>query len=614
MWDLSILKYETRSFKLELSLRESGGRVSERNPQGFVGRYQLGQRRLDDFNRTFRTGYSIQQFQASSELQEKVQDWHINDIDSYIDKSGFSKFIGETFHGVALSRGSLRAVAHLGGKKGLKQYLLSRGAYDPADANGTRLSHYAVAFANVQDAPTTLVSEDVLAAAPPQKEHAGLDQEAFDRTVLVYPKEAVDWARRDNTLGRNLPIGETSGLAFRIGRKRCPNSLTEILAWLDVDRATRYRAEGDDTFCNVYASDFCYLAGAYLPRAWGLDKPLKSRVWTTEAPKASEMTANALFDWLPAYGAHFGWKQVSDLTALQGAANDGMCSLIIAKSVPNRHGHISIVCPEAQDLTAKREAGRVTEPVQSQTRLANGAVSARSDWWDQPQFQGFAFWVNDRQDWRCARLRPNWVISALSKLAKVKDLDALDAKLSIYRDEVARLPDLPDEVFEALTASEDKRFFRHPGFDFVAILRAVYRFCSKRKVEGASTIEQQLVRTITGHKDRSFRRKMTEILLALRCASALDKKTIALIYLHNAYFGWRATGFQNALKRPEFIGATDAETAANLAASLRYPIAKSESDKRRRARDRRVAFILNRMERSKRKGASGSVRSSQELL
>ncbi|MEL6646573.1 MAG: biosynthetic peptidoglycan transglycosylase [Pseudomonadota bacterium] len=607
------MRYEIESFKHELSLRESGNRHGQLNVLGFAGRYQLGQARLDDFNRVFETAYTTSDLLASPELQERVQDWHIIDIDSYIDKTGLSDFIGRTFHGVALSRGSLRAVAHLGGKRGLRKYLQSNGTYDPADANGTRLSDYAIAFANVTDAPAKPTRPHASVPTLESNTKTRADRAEFDRSMLIFPKEAVDWARRDNTLGRNLPIGEASGLNLRVGSQRSAESLSQILAWLNVENSERYMADGKDTFCNVYASDFCYLAGAYLPRTWGMGKPAKSLDWIHETPKSVEMTANALFDWLHAYGDYFGWKKISDLNALQEAANDGQCSLIIAKSIPNRHGHISIVCPETKGMAARREDGRLTEPLQSQTRLANGEVSARFDWWDQPQFQDFAFWVNDRRDWRCERLRPNKLIALLSKFVIAEDLDALDAKLSIYRDEVARLPDLPDEVFAALTASEDKRFFRHPGFDLIAIMRAVYRFCTRRKIEGASTIEQQLVRTITGHNERSYRRKINEIILALWCSSALDKKTIATIYLHNAYFGWRATGFQNALKRPEFLGATNAETAANLAASLRYPIARTESDKRRRDRERRVAFILKRMARSNRASVSAASWSNREL-
>src|SRR5690242_20336233 len=68
---------------------------------------------------------------------------------------------------------------------------------------------------------------------------------------------------------------------------------------------------------------------------------------------------------------------------------------------------------------------------------------------------------------------------------------------------------------ELLVSGEDHRHGRHHGFDLIAIARAVWRRIARGKYEGASTIEQQLVRVITGRYERTLRRKVREIGLAM---------------------------------------------------------------------------------------------------
>lgn len=139
-------------FNEALGQSESGGDYSVVNSEGFTGKYQWGQARLDDFNRANGSAHSLDEFRANPALQEQAQAWHIGDIDANL-----AGLVGRTVQGRALSRDSLRAMAHLGGVAGARRFVETDGAYDPADSNGTRLSDYADRFdSNVTTSMSTM--------------------------------------------------------------------------------------------------------------------------------------------------------------------------------------------------------------------------------------------------------------------------------------------------------------------------------------------------------------------------------------------------------------------------------------------------------------------------
>jgi len=116
------------------------------NPDGkmFAGRYQFGDARLADYNAVAGTNYTAKDMLNMPEAeQEKIADWHFSDISQYIKSEGLDKFIGTEINGVTLTESSLVAVAHLGGKSGLKQFLITDGKYNEKDSNGTSLTDYA---------------------------------------------------------------------------------------------------------------------------------------------------------------------------------------------------------------------------------------------------------------------------------------------------------------------------------------------------------------------------------------------------------------------------------------------------------------------------------------
>ena len=131
------------NFRERLAEFESGGDYSARNDEGFVGKYQFGADRLTDFMSSTGKKFSMSQFQNSPALQEEVQGWHEDDILSYVADQGLDEYIGQQVGGVIISPEAMLAMAHLGGKSGMKKFIETDGEYNPSDSNGTRLSDYA---------------------------------------------------------------------------------------------------------------------------------------------------------------------------------------------------------------------------------------------------------------------------------------------------------------------------------------------------------------------------------------------------------------------------------------------------------------------------------------
>lgn len=157
-------------------------------------------------------------------------------------------------------------------------------------------------------------------------------------------------------------------------------------------------------------------------------------------------------------------------------------------------------------------------------------------------------------------------------------------------------PFIPRVIIWALICGEDHRHFTHRGVDVVAIIRAIWKILACHKWEGASTIEQQLVRTITGYYGRSFSRKAKEILLATLVQNTIPKEDIAGLYLSVAYFGWRMNGIKKVCQRLRLNmqDLTDRQ-AASIIARLKYPEPKNASPLRLRQISVRSEHILKIM-------------------
>ncbi len=107
--------------------------------------------------------------------------------------------------------------------------------------------------------------------------------------------------------------------------------------------------------------------------------------------------------------------------------------------------------------------------------------------------------------------------------------------------------DIPPRVIEALVAIEDTQFFEHNGINIEAITRAIIKDIKAMKlVEGASTLTQQLIKTMVLTRDKKILRKIKEILLSLRLESLLTKEQILERYLNHVYFGHGYYGIKTA--------------------------------------------------------------------
>ncbi len=111
----------------------------------------------------------------------------------------------------------------------------------------------------------------------------------------------------------------------------------------------------------------------------------------------------------------------------------------------------------------------------------------------------------------------------------------------------APLKDIPKDLQNAFIATEDYRFYQHKGIDFRGILRAVYRdILAGKKVQGGSTITQQLVKNIFLSQEKSIFRKIFEMAYAIRIEQQYSKGQILEFYLNSIYFGHGTWGVQGA--------------------------------------------------------------------
>src|SRR5690625_3587161 len=130
-------------------------------------------------------------------------------------------------------------------------------------------------------------------------------------------------------------------------------------------------------------------------------------------------------------------------------------------------------------------------------------------------------------------------------------IETEDGEIIWYLYDQYRLPvdldQIPDHVQDAFIAIEDKRFYSHSGVDFRSIMRAIYRdILARSKVEGASTITQQLAKNLFLTNDKSWFRKTKEVMIALYLEREFTKDEILEMYLNVIYFGQGQYGIEAA--------------------------------------------------------------------
>lgn len=178
-------------------------------------------------------------------------------------------------------------------------------------------------------------------------------------------------------------------------------------------------------------------------------------------------------------------------------------------------------------------------------------------------------------------LRDEWVF-VRAELVRLHDLHRCDTNCA------------PSRVVQALLLSaEDHRFFSHRGVDPIAVVRACWRNLMFGRREGASTIEMQLVRVLTGRFERTASRKMREAALATLVGSVVPRADIPAMYLRVAYYGTAMVGFSTACKR---LGLAPYSLtiiqAAGLVARLKYPEPRRMNSAARARIERRTRHLL----------------------
>jgi len=146
----------------------------------------------------------------------------------------------------------------------------------------------------------------------------------------------------------------------------------------------------------------------------------------------------------------------------------------------------------------------------------------------------------------------------------------------IYKDEnrtLISLNTLPEHVKNAFLAAEDKNFYKHNGFSITGLGRAVYRNLFDDKMEGGSTITQQLVKNTLLTNEKTLSRKIKELVLSLEVEHYFSKDKIFEMYLNQVGFGGPAYGIQEAARQYFNVDAQDLNLSqsAYLAGLTRAP-------------------------------------------
>lgn len=122
-----------------------------------------------------------------------------------------------------------------------------------------------------------------------------------------------------------------------------------------------------------------------------------------------------------------------------------------------------------------------------------------------------------------------------------------DGKLIAEYGEKRRIPipydQIPKPLINAVLATEDQRYFQHPGIDIPGLLRAsLLLIATGKKEQGGSTITMQVARSFYLSRHKTFGRKLREILLALKIDHNISKQKILELYLNKIFLGNRAYG------------------------------------------------------------------------
>ena len=159
---------------------------------------------------------------------------------------------------------------------------------------------------------------------------------------------------------------------------------------------------------------------------------------------------------------------------------------------------------------------------------------------------GFLVWLalnlpklNNMQDYR----------PALGSQVLARDGRVIGEYYDNERRYLVGVDDIPEYVIRAFLSAEDEHFFDHAGVDLLSILRAALaNFRAGGVRQGGSTITMQVAKGLLLSSERTFGRKLREILLAYKIEKSFPKRQILYLYLNHVYFGQRSYGVEAAAR------------------------------------------------------------------
>lgn len=177
------------------------------------------------------------------------------------------------------------------------------------------------------------------------------------------------------------------------------------------------------------------------------------------------------------------------------------------------------------------------------------------------------------------------------------DDGSLVGEFYLERRMVVAVDKMPRKLIQAFVAAEDANFYSHKGIDYLGIIRAaVKNLISMRKKEGASTITQQVTKSMLLTPEKKFSRKIKEAILAKRMEEKLSKDEILYLYLNQIYLGGGAYGVQVAAETyfGKNVDQLNLAEMAMLAGLPKAPNTYSPIKHLDKARERQ-GYVLDRM-------------------
>lgn len=156
-----------------------------------------------------------------------------------------------------------------------------------------------------------------------------------------------------------------------------------------------------------------------------------------------------------------------------------------------------------------------------------------------------------------------------------------------------RIDQIPQLMKDSLLAVEDSRFYSHGGLDPIGVARALVAIATGGRMQGASTITQQVARTFFLSRSRTLERKLKEAMLAFKIESQLSKDQILELYMNQIYLGARSYGFEAAAQTyfGKTLAALSPAECAMLAGLPQNPYFANPIQNLDRARARQIVAL-----------------------